>query len=47
MRDFSCKSDDTGVIQNTQLQTESCPSSVGDLASVPMSLPNMEAQIDV
>ena len=49
-RDFSCKSDDTGVAQNTHLQTESCPSSVEDLASVPMSLPvesNTEAQVDV
>ena len=36
-RDFSCKSDDTGVTQNTHLQMESCPSSVEDLASVPMS----------
>ena len=39
-----------GVIQNTHLQTKSCPSSVEDLASVPMSLPvesNTEARVDV
>ena len=49
-RDFSCKSDGTGVTQNTHLQTESCPSSVEDLAGVPMSFPvvsNMEGPVDV
>ena len=49
-RDFSCKSDDTGVTHNSQLQTKSCPSLVEDLASVPMSLPvvsDTEVQVDV
>ena len=49
-RDFSCERNDTGVIQNIHWQTESCPSSVGDLASVPMSLAvesNTEVQVDV
>ena len=48
--DFSCQRDDTGVTQNTHLQKESCPSSVEDLARVPMSFPvesNMETQVDV
>ena len=58
-RDFSYSPDvglshweteDTGVTQNAQLRTESCPIPLEKLARVPMSLPvenNMETQVDV
>ena len=44
--DFSCESNDTGVLQNIHWQTESCLSSVEELASVHVES-NTEVQVDV
>ena len=44
------KTEDTGVTQDAQLRTESCPIPLEKSARVPMSLPvenNTETQVDV